>query len=64
MHTADDRVGLEHEITPRGRHQDGGVVNEAEGTRVLCERTKIARDQAVFGGFSAHRCRIPYPAAR
>jgi hypothetical protein len=50
MHTADKAVGLEHDITARRRHQRSGIINKPKGSRMLCQRAEVARDQALFAG--------------
>ncbi len=64
MHIAHDRIGLEHEIAAGRRHQNGRIVEEAERTRLFCERAEIASDQAIFGGFVAHPAACSNSATR
>jgi hypothetical protein len=48
MHAGDDAVGGQHQIAPRRRRQDRGVIGKTERAGRSCERTEIFCDQVVF----------------
>ncbi len=48
MHPADDRVGFEHNVVSRRRHERGGIVEQSECARMSGERTEISRDQPIL----------------
>ena len=48
MHAANDAVCLEHNVAAGRRLEDGGIVQEREGSGMRRQRPEIARDQVIL----------------